>query len=65
MTKFRPAKMTEADRAVYAAMSEYELKKGQMLLLGPQSIAILTGAFIHEGGALPDKVVYERKEWNK
>lgn len=58
-----PAQMTKDDKVVVTAMSEYPLKPGQMLLIGPEMVNILLGR------ALPDKpqgkLVYDKKEWNK
>ncbi len=50
------------DRAVLSVMRDYPLKPGQMLLLGPRSVKILStpGAF---NGSLPDKLVLDRSEW--
>lgn len=50
------------DRAVISVMKDYPLKPGQMLLLGPQSVRLLStpGAF---AGRLPDKLVLDRNEW--
>jgi hypothetical protein len=52
----------KADRAVISVMKDMPLKRGQMLLLGPESVRILStpGAF---AGKLPDKFVLERDEW--
>lgn len=52
----------QRDRALISAMRDYPLKSGQMLLLGPQSVRILStpGAF---AGVLPDKLVLERDQW--
>jgi len=52
----------KATKAVLSVMKDMPLKKGQMLLLGPKSVAILStpGAF---QGKLPDKFVFERSEW--
>ena len=50
-----------AERALIVSMADYPLKPGQMLLLGPRSVAMLTkGGF---AGKLPDKFVLEREEW--
>lgn len=51
------------DRAVISVMKDYPLKPGQMLLLGPQSVKLLStpGAF---AGKLPDKLVLDRDQWN-
>lgn len=62
--KFQQANMTADDKAVVTSMAEFPLKKGQMLLLGPQSIAVLTGKQMFTG-KLVDKVVIEKPEWNK
>lgn len=51
------------EQAVYEAMAGYELQPGQALLLGPRSVAILSGRETHRGGALPDKLVLERRDW--
>lgn len=53
-----------AERAVLSVMKDYPLKRGQMLLLGPRSVHILStpNAF---AGRLPDKFIYERSEWSK
>lgn len=50
------------DRAVLSVMKDYPLQPGQMLLLGPESVRLLStpGAF---AGSLPDKQIYERSEW--
>lgn len=50
------------DRAVVSAMASIPLKKGQMLLLGPKSVAMLTGTMAYEG-SLPDKLILERGQW--
>lgn len=51
----------KAERALIAAMASFELLPGQMLWLGPQSVQILSrGGF---AGKLPDKIIFERKEW--
>lgn len=51
------------DRAVISVMKDYPLKPGQMLLLGPKSVKLLStpGAF---AGKLPDKLVLDRDQWN-
>ncbi len=52
----------KADRAVISVMKDYPLQPGQMLLLGPRSVKILStpGVF---NGSLPDKLVLDRGEW--
>lgn len=66
--------MTDADRAVLVVMHEYPLEPGQMLLLGPLSVAYLGGDYARApwlmpgvappgGNRLPDKYVIERSEW--
>ena len=54
--------LSKADAAVHEVMSSMPLGPGQMLLLGPKSVEILSteGAF---RGALPDMMVFERAEW--
>lgn len=51
-----------AERAVLSVMADWPLKQGQMLLLGPRSVAILGTRDAYKG-VLPDLFVYERKEW--
>lgn len=68
--------MTDADRAVLLAMRDYPLEPGQMLLLGPLSVAYLGGDYTRapwlmpgveppRRGRLPDKHVIEKAEWLK
>lgn len=52
----------KCDRAVLSMMKDYPLKPGQMLLLGPKSVAILSGQ-VEFNGSLPDKLILERNEW--
>lgn len=50
------------ERAILTAMVNFPLKPGQMLLVGPKSVAIMAG----EGtftGRLPDTYVIDRSEW--
>ena len=55
-------KSTPAEVALIATMRDMPLRPGQMLLLGPKSVEILTtGKF---QGVLPDRFVFEREEWN-
>lgn len=50
------------DRAVLSVMKDYPLKPGQMLLLGPKSVAALTdGAY--DPGRMTDKLVLDRSDW--
>lgn len=63
----RPAsrELTEQDkrdRAVLSVMKDMPLKPGQMLLLGPKSVAILSGQ-VEFNGSLPDKLILERSDW--
>lgn len=53
----------EAERAVLSVLADWPLKPGQMLLLGPKSVKILStpGAF---KGELPDMMVIEKSTWN-
>lgn len=66
--------MTEAEKAMFIAMRNYRLQPGQMLLLGPLSVAFLTGDHVRApwvlpgvsapgGKMLPDLHVIERGEW--
>lgn len=56
------------------AMKNYKLEKGQMLLLGPLSVAYISGDYVKApwlmphvkapgGKMLPDKMVIEESEW--
>lgn len=53
----------KAERALISAMANYPLKSGQMLLLGPKSVALLStpGAY---NGVLPDRHILDRREWS-
>lgn len=63
----RPApELTEqqkCDRAVLSVMKDMPLKPGQMLLLGPKSVAMLSGQ-VEFNGSLPDKLILERADWS-
>lgn len=62
------AALSPEDRALIEMMRDGELfplKPGQMLLLGPRSIAILVGRVEFKGGKLPDKHVYKESEWKR
>ncbi len=63
MTTGNYTEQQKADRAVISVMRDYPLEPGQMLLLGPRSVKILStpGAF---SGSLPDKLIIEKSEWN-
>lgn len=61
----RPPRFTEQDqrdRAVISAMASIPLRKGQMLLLGPESVRLLStpGAY---AGVLPDKLILDKDQW--
>lgn len=57
----RPTSMSPEDAVVLTHMANTPLKPGQMLWLGPKSIAILlSGKF---EGRLPDRMILERGEW--
>lgn len=45
-------------------MADYPLQPGQMLLLGPESVRLLStpGAF---AGLLPDKMIIEKSVWSR
>lgn len=57
------SKLSPADRALLSAMADYPLKPGQMLLLGPKAVAVLTGVEQFKGRFV-DKHVYEASEWS-
>lgn len=60
-----PRELTEQDkrdRAVLSVMKDYPLRPGQMLLLGPKSVAILSGQ-VEFNGSLPDKHIIDRSDW--
>lgn len=54
--------LSPADAAVYEVMKDIPLPPGGMLLLGPQSVKILSteGMF---NGHLPDKFIIPESEW--
>ncbi len=67
--------LTESDKAVLLALHSYDLQPGQMLLLGPLSVAYIAGDYQRapwlmpnvkapNGRRLPDKHVIEKSEWN-
>lgn len=53
---------TDADKLIVRMMHDYPLEPGQMLLLGPRSVAVLTGDGEFKG-RLPDKYIYSKEEW--
>lgn len=55
-------KMSDKDRAVIETMRDLKLKPGQMLLLGPRSVAMLSGDEEYNG-VLPDRYIFEPEEW--
>ena len=68
--------MPPEEVAVVMAMADYPLQPGQMLLLGPLSVAYLAGDHVKApwlmphvrppgGNRLPDKHIIEKKEWNR
>ncbi len=60
------AKYTEAqaaERAVLSVMHDWPLKPGQMLVLGPASVKILSTRGAYDG-ALPDVLVLDRSAWS-
>lgn len=68
-------KISDAEKAVLTAMHDYPLEPGQMLLLGPLSVAYLSGdhfkapwllpSYKPPGGKmLPDLLKIEKSEWN-
>lgn len=69
-----PVQLEELERPVIEAMADYDLRPGQMLLLGPLSCAYIRGDWRRApwllkdepapgGKLLPDKIVMERSEW--
>lgn len=71
----KPPPLSETDKAVLLALHDYPLRPGQMLLMGPLSIAYISGDFklapwlmphvrAPGGNRLPDKHVIEKTEWN-
>lgn len=58
----RQEQWSKEDIALFEAMRDMPLKPGQMLLLGPRSVAMLTGKAKYQP-PLPDKFVLERSEW--
>ncbi len=66
--------LTESDKAVLQVLHDYPLEPGQMLLLGPLSVAYVSGDHVRApwlmpgvaapgGRRLPDKHVIEKTEW--
>jgi hypothetical protein len=53
----------KADRALLSVMKDWQLKPGQMLLLGPKSVAALLDTMNYSPGRLTDKFIIERDEW--
>lgn len=69
-----PPKGDQRLRALIQQMAQYPLEPGQMLLLGPKSVAYLTGDAVRApwcvdqrlapgGKLLPDKHVLNEREW--
>lgn len=62
MAKAPLTEQQKADRAVLSVMKDWPLKPGQMLLLGPKSVAALTdGAY--DPRRMTDKMILEKLEW--
>lgn len=51
------------DRAILSVMKDWPLKPGQILLLGPRSVAVLTDGKDYSPGKLTDKYILDRSEW--
>ncbi len=51
------------ERAVLSGMANFKLQPGQMLLLGPEAVAVLAGERVFKG-KLPGAMVIEKSEWN-
>lgn len=53
------------DRAILSVMKDWPLKPGQMLLLGPKSVAALTNRDLNafDPAAMTDKYVLDKSEW--
>lgn len=50
------------ERALISVMAEWPLKPGQMLFLGPRSVAAITSGDYHPA-KLVDKWVLDKSEW--
>lgn len=60
--KYKLTEQDKHDRAVLSVMKDYPLKPGQMLFLGPKSVAALTdGAY--DPGRMTDKMVLDKSDW--
>lgn len=58
--------LTEAeklDRALLSVMKDWNLKPGQMLFLGPKSVAAITSGDYHPA-KMVDKYILDRHEWS-
>lgn len=61
----RRREFTEAekrDRALISVMKDWNLKPGQMLFLGPRSVAAITSGDYHPR-QLTDRYILDRHEW--
>lgn len=58
-----PSPEQKAELALVRMMADVPLKHGQMLLLGPRAVAMMTGAVAFKP-PIPDKFVLQREEWN-
>lgn len=59
--KFNEQQLSE--RALLSVLKDWPLKPGQMLLMGPKSVAKLSVVGAYDGH-LPDTMVLERQEWD-
>lgn len=54
----------QAERALISVMADWPLEPGQMLLIGPRSVRVLTSRGAYDPSKLIDTLVLEREEWN-
>lgn len=63
----RPREFTErekAERALISVMKDWPLKPGQMLFLGPKSVAALMDERGYNPRQLTDKYIIDKSEWS-
>jgi len=61
--RIRNTKGTLADKAVLSVMKDWDLKPGQMLLLGPRSVKMLGTRGAYDPRKLTDLMVLDKSEW--
>jgi hypothetical protein len=54
----------KAERALISVMADWPLKPGQMLFLGPKSVAALMDERGYDPRQLVDKFIIEKSEWH-